>query len=471
MRTIPRRSLPTVVALLTLTVAAACSNDTSTAPTSNRAAPASPNRSRNLVIGSADHRIIELKGAETSDLGAAIARLGGQIERRLPDVKLVVVKGLSASAAASLASRTDVAHVALDSRRQWIPRTVARHVQVARPNAAAHVDQSTAAFYATYQWNMRVTKANQAWLTTPEGRGAHVYVLDTGIDPNHIDLAGRVDLAHSVSFAEAEPNDIRDFESHGTFVSAIIASNGIGVASVAPLATITAVKVLDASGTGSFADVISGIVYAANQGADVINMSLGAFVDLTDPDDQTLAAQLQAAIAYARLKGAVVISAAGNDGLDLRSLPPQQIDVPAELLGVVSVGATGPVDQMNFDHLASYSNYGWNGVPIGGVQVFAPGGDFEDPNQFADLIISACSEYSAFDCGDGASYLFGDGTSFASPMVAGEAAVLRSIVGNSRLASLATNNCVLTGTDAIGPMAIFGEGRMNVIKAASCARR
>jgi subtilisin family serine protease len=243
------------------------------------------------------------------------------------------------------------------------------------------------------------------------------------------------------------------------------------VASVAPLATITAVKVLDASGSGSFADVISGIVYAANQGADVINMSLGAFVDLTDPDDQTLAAQLQAAIAYARLKGAVVVSASGNDGLNLRSLPPQQIEVPAELLGVVSVGATGPVDQMNFDRLASYSNYGWNGLPIGGVQVFAPGGDFEDPDQVADLIISACSEYSAFDCGDGQSYLFGDGTSFASPMVAGEAAVLRSIVGNSRLASLATNNCVLTGTDVIGPMPIFGLGRMNVVKAATCARR
>ncbi|HEY4132115.1 MAG TPA: S8 family serine peptidase, partial [Gemmatimonadaceae bacterium] len=139
------------------------------------------------------------------------------------------------------------------------------------------------------------------------------------------------------------------------------------------------------------------------------------------------------------------------------------------LLGVISVGATGPVDQMNFDRLASYSNFGWNGIPIGGVQVFAPGGDFEDPNQIADLIISACSEYSAFDCGDRQSYLFGDGTSFASPMVAGEAAVLRSIVGNSTLASIAANNCVLTGTDAIGPVATFGEGRMNVVKAASCA--
>ncbi|HEY4129004.1 MAG TPA: S8 family serine peptidase, partial [Gemmatimonadaceae bacterium] len=376
MRWIPRRSPLTVVAILTVALAAACSNDTSTAPISNRVTPSGPSRSRSLSTSTADHRIIELKGVEASDFGAAIAKLGGQIERRLPDVKLVVVKGLSASAATTLASRTDVAHVTLDSRRQWIPHTAAQHLLTAHAKAPAHVDQSTAAFFATYQWNMRVTKADQAWLTTPEGRGAKVYVLDTGIDPNHIDLAGRVDLAHSVSFAEAEPNDIRDFESHGTFVSAIITSNGIGVASVAPLSTITAVKVLDQSGSGSFADVISGIVYAANQGADVINMSLGAFADLTNPDDRMLVAQLQAAIAYARLKGAVVVAASGNDGLNLRSLPPQQIDVPAELLGVISVGATGPVDQMNFDRLASYSNFGWNGIPIGGVQVFAPGGDF-----------------------------------------------------------------------------------------------
>ncbi|HEY4215832.1 MAG TPA: S8 family serine peptidase [Gemmatimonadaceae bacterium] len=420
---------------------------------------------------SADHHIIQLKGAESADFAAMVAKLGGQIERRLPDVKLVVVKGLSTSAASTLASRTDVSQVTLDSRRQWIPHTAARHLQVARATAPAHVDQSGAAFFAAYQWNMRVTKANQAWLTTPEGRGAKVYVLDTGIDPNHLDLAGLVDLSHSTSFAEAEPNDIKDYESHGTFVSAIIASNGIGVASVAPLSTITAVKVLDQSGSGSFADVISGIVYAANQGADVINMSLGSFADLTNPGDRTLVAQLQAAIAYARLKGAIVVAAAGNDGLDLRTLPPQDIEVPAELLGVVSVGATGPVDQMNFDRLASYSNYGWNGVPIGGVQVFAPGGDFEDPNQIADLIISACSEYSPFDCGDGQSYLFGDGTSFSSPMVSGEAAVLRSIVGSSTLASLVTNSCVLQGTDVIGPSGTFGEGRMDVVKAASCAHR
>lgn len=469
MHMIRRWSPSTFVPLGVLALAAACSSDSSTAPRTPLAAPSAANHSQSLAKGAADHHIIQLKGAESSDFDNQVAKLGGQIERRLGDVNLVIVKGLSASAAATLSARSDVVNVTLDARIRWIPQATAHQVKVAHAPAPLHIDQSGAFFFPA-QWNMTVTKANQAWLTTPEGRGAKVYVLDTGIDPDHQDLAGLVDLKHSASFSETEPGDILDHDFHGTFVSAIIASNGFGVASVAPQATITAVKVLDASGTGSFSDLISGIVYAANQGADVINMSLGALVDASDPSAQQLIGQLQAAIAYARLKGAIVVAAAGNDGLDLRTLPPQIIELPAELLGVVSVGATGPVDQANFDRLASYSNFGWNGLPIGGVQVFAPGGDFLDPASLFDLIVSACSEYANIGCDGNDFYVFGDGTSFAAPMVSGEAAVLRSIVGNSTLASLKTGGCIFSGTDVIGPMGTFGYGRINLLKASSCAK-
>jgi subtilisin family serine protease len=457
-------------AVVSLFAGAACASDVTTSPSSVTRSSAAANRSAAPARTGGGRHVVQLKGAEPAGFAAAVAALGGTIERRLPQVNLVVVKGLTSAAAASLSSHASVSEMALDSVRQWIPRTNGQRVQTlgtVRP--PAHVDQSGAAFFADFQWNMRVTKANEAWLTTPEGHGAHVYVLDTGIDPNHVDLAGLVDLKKSVSFATNEPNDIRDFESHGTFVSALIASNGIGVASVAPLATITAVKVLDASGSGSWGDLISGILYAADQGADVINMSLGGLADLTNRNDRFLVAQLQAAIIYARSKGAVVVAAAGNDALDLRTIPPQFIEIPAELLGVVSVGATAPVNQENFDQITSYSNFGWNGVPIGGVQVFAPGGDLLIQGSILDLIISACSEYSPFNCGP-TDYLIGAGTSFAAPMVAGEAAVLRSIVGNSLLGSFTSANCVFKGTDVVGPAAIYGEGRMNVVKAAKCAR-
>jgi hypothetical protein len=109
------------------------------------------------------------------------------------------------------------------------------------------------------------------------------------------------------------------------------------------------------------------------------------------------------------------------------------------------------------------------GFPIGGVQLFAPGGDLVAGGVVEDLIISACSQFAGFGCGP-LDYLIGAGTSFSSPMVAGESAVLRSIVGGSTGGSFVNANCLPQGTDVVGPSAIFGKGRMNVVKAASCAR-
>jgi thermitase len=99
------------------------------------------------------------------------------------------------------------------------------------------------------QWNIRQIRADDAWLRTPQGSGALVCVLDTGVDPDHIDLAGKVDLGKSVSFVPGE--SILDFFFHGTAVASIITSNGIGVASVAPDARLCAVKVLDRNGFGT----------------------------------------------------------------------------------------------------------------------------------------------------------------------------------------------------------------------------
>jgi subtilisin family serine protease len=471
-----------VLVAASLALVAACSDQPLAPVAPSEMSPSTASASASASSGSsdADHRVIELKGAESADFAAAVAALGGRIERRLPQVNLVVVNGLSASAAATLAARADIAGVIQDVRIRWIPRAgPVRKSSIpatAQLPAARTVDQSTARFYPV-QWNMRVTKANEAWLTTSEGRGARVYVLDTGIDPDHVDLVGRVDLDESRSFAETEPDDITDYNFHGTFVSGIIASNGIGTASVAPRAKIVAVKVIDATGFGTFADVIAGIVYAADQGADVINMSLGAGVDLREPGAKKLVAKLQAAITYARSAGTVVVAAAGNAAVNLATKPAYLLAVPAELVGVIAVGATAPYNFANFDNKATYSNYGWNGAPSGGVPLFAPGGDYVDPTgqeTIFDLILSPCSQYHIktelpFSCAGGRTYVFGAGTSFAAPMVAAEAAVIRSIVGSSTIASLTTNSCVLTSTDVIGPSAIFGRGRMNVVKAAACA--
>jgi lantibiotic leader peptide-processing serine protease len=471
----PRLAQVRVTLIASLCALAACVDQTPVAPTSARTL--APSRSALASVsaqGASDHVVIESRAGSAAALDARIAALGGRIERRLPQLNVVVVRGLSATSVASLQSRPEVARLAKDVKIHWLPTNTLRRsstsVAVAKSPSAASVDQSSAFFFDAWQWNMKVTKANQAWLATPEGLGAKVYVLDTGIDPTHQDLVGRVDLEHSASFAENELGDIKDYESHGTFVASIITSNGLGVASVAPLARITAVKVLDASGSGSFADLITGIVYAADNGADVINMSLGALVDSSDKETRTLIFHLQAAINYARARGVVIVAASGNDGLDLTAIPPEIVSIPAELPGVISVGATAPVNQTNFDKLASYSNFGWTGTPFGGVPLVAPGGDLVAGGVLQDLIISACSQFSSFGCGP-ADYLIGAGTSFASPMVAGEGAVLRSIVGNSLGGARINYDCVLRGADPVGPSSQYGRGRMNVIKASECARR
>src|SRR5690606_26476697 len=108
----------------------------------------------------------------------------------------------------------------------------------------------------------------------------------------------------------------------------------------------------------SFADIIAGIEWATSVNADVINMSLGGTVDLTIPGARDLVKMIQKAVLRANLKGSVVVASAGNDAVDMDKDPATQLIVPAQLVGVVSVGATAPFNQLNFDGLASYSNFG-----------------------------------------------------------------------------------------------------------------
>jgi subtilisin family serine protease len=374
---------------------------------------------------------------------------------------------LSAGAAQALAARADVASVQSDTVLQWIPRPDLMFRQPRNGPAAFGAPQGTNesfAFYFPDQWNMLVIQAPAAWTATPAGNGRLVCVLDTGIDPDHVDLAGRVDLTRSASFVEAEPT-IQDFESHGTFVASIVSSNGLGIASVATDARLCAIKVIDATGSGSFADVIAGILFAADEGADAINLSLGAYVDLKERGVRQLVEALQRAVDFARRNGAVVVAAAGNDTINLDRDSHSRLLIPAQLHHVVSVGATAPFNQQHFDMLAGYSNFGGRT----GISLVAPGGDFLQGGSEFDLILGACSHTSLlFPCST-SDFLLGAGTSFASPHVAGAVAVVASQLGHKARADRVTD-CILRGADDVGPKAIFGAGRLNVANAAACSK-
>ena len=474
-----RKRWPAVSSLCTafLFFAAACTDRETTAPSRTTAPPALQAARAPGGGGGGNERrhVVTLIGTEGSDFDAAVAGVGGTVDRRHTDIGVVTVRGLTAAGAEALAARPDVASVDADITLQWIPQPgqLFRHATAidaqAAPPSALGTDQSRAFFFAI-QWNMQVIQAPAAWVATPAGGGRLVCVLDTGVDPGHVDLAGRVALDKSISFVEAEP-DIQDLNAHGTFVSSLISSNGRGMASVASDARLCAIKVLAQDGSGTFDDVISGILFAADEGADVINMSLGARIDLRQKGARGLVHVLQMAVDVATRKGVVVVVAAGNEAVNLDKDPGFMLEIPAQLDGVISVGATGPINQQNFDALASYSNFGGRS----GIALVAPGGDFGDlfNEPVIDLVLGACSRTQTVlptaDCTSGGSFLFGDGTSFASPHVAGAAAVVESQLDAAPSGQVErVTACILAGADDVGPERIFGAGRLNVATGAAC---
>lgn len=446
-----------------LVLLAACSPDQGTGPdrTLNgqhiSAAAMTPVSGRYIVL---------TKPGNEAALTSAMARLGSQVEKSYPQAGMALIQNPTAAQISTLKTDVNISAVVQDASIQWIPTPQRMGLMVRELSAPGPLpngtDQSGAFFYNAFQWNMKVTQANAAWLATPGGAGEIICVLDTGVDPGQLDLIGKVNLAISTSMVAAEPF-IEDLNFHGTFVSALISSGGLGIASTAPDAQLCAVKVLAASGSGSFGDVINGIVYAAAVGADVINMSLGAYVDRNAAGVPQLLDALQRAIKIANDANTLVVTSSGNSAINLDEDAANLAEVPAQLRGVISVGATAPVNQQNFDLLTSYSNFGGRT----GIAMVAPGGDFAVGN-IADLIISACSRFVSFaDCTSGSTYLFGSGTSFASPMVAGAGAVVESQLGGGQTTATLTN-CITKNTDIVGPRRIFGNGRLNVLKAAVC---
>lgn len=453
--------------------AVACSEDNGVAPRARTQLQA-PSVSFSQTGTPSGNYIIQTKTfGSTGSVASTVTGMGGTISRSFPEIGVITVSNISSSQAASLpALNGNVSTVNADRSLQWVP-SIDGSDQMANVDpsslglGATGTNQTGAAFFNAFQWGMKVIQAPTAWVNTPGGAGTLVCVLDTGVDPGHLDLNGKVNTGVSISESTdssfAGNQTIFDYHFHGTFVSSIISSNGIGVASAAPDAKLCAVKVLGSTGSGSFNDVIAGIIYATNIHANVINMSLGAYFDVRN-GGMPLVNALTAAVQYALQHGTIVVAASGNNGVNLDTDPNDVVDLPAQIKGVISVGATGPINQQGFDMLASYSNYGG----VTGVTLVAPGGS-GNPVVQADEIIGACSRFAlTFNCTSGRNYLIGVGTSFASPHVAGAVSVLMSKYPGLRPSTVL--RCLTSQADNVGPSAIFGAGRLNEAKTAlSCS--
>ncbi|WP_030344055.1 type VII secretion-associated serine protease mycosin [Streptomyces sp. NRRL S-1022] len=261
------------------------------------------------------------------------------------------------------------------------------------PSATAHADGIRA-----QQWGLSALHLDEVWRTT-KGRGVTVAVLDTGVEADHPDLAGNVLAAKDMIGFGAGPGD-RTWARHGTAMAGIIAGHGHGtggtegVMGVAPQARILPVRVILEDGDPARAKarttrgnaLADGIRWAADHGADVINLSLGDDSDSAHPEPSE-----DEAVQYALKKGVVVVASAGNGGDK-----GDHVSYPAAYPGVIAATA---VDK--YGTRAGFSTRRWYAA------VSAPGVD----------VVIADPDHR---------YYAGWGTSAASAFVSGAAALLRS---------------------------------------------
>jgi subtilisin family serine protease len=273
--------------------------------------------------------------------------------------------------------------------------------------------------YFGLQWGIQQINADEAW-TTSTGAGQVIAVVDAGVDLSHPDLQAKlVPGATFTGCAANGPCGNGDWQSgnstgapspHGTHVAGIAAAvtgNGVGVAGVARDARIMPVKVLTEDG-GTFEEIAAGIRWATDNGADVINLSLGALPGVQALVITGLITDAREAIDYAHSRGVVVVAAAGNDFASICGEP----GFNGHALCVV---ATDPREVRS-----AYSNFP---VQEGMNVVAAPGG--AAVLACADDVISTVPAGSEGTCGAGRpGYDFYAGTSMATPHVAGVAALL-----------------------------------------------
>jgi len=281
------------------------------------------------------------------------------------------------------------------------------------------------------QWHHKNMQTIDGWQATKK-KETVIAILDTGIDGTHPDLKNLLVPGYD---AYGNGKEYVDMQGHGTHCAGIAAAqvnNGIGVAGVANNTKLMAIKVLQDSGSGSIANVINGIVWAANNSSiDIMSMSLGG---------PSSSQAMVDAIDLARKNGKMIVAAMGNDGTNKPSYP-------AAIKGVFAVGATDSSDKK-----ASFSQWGAN------IAVTAPG-------------VNIYSTFPTYKSGmPGINYGAISGTSMACPAVAGMAAEIKSInpsLTADQLADVIKKSADDLGTPGFDQM--FGFGRVNVSKAVKLA--
>ncbi|MGW9101548.1 S8 family peptidase [Priestia megaterium] len=289
-------------------------------------------------------------------------------------------------------------------------------VEYAEPNHMLKAFYTPNDSFFAYQYGPQKVQAPDAWDVTTSNGNIKIAIIDTGVQLNHPELA--IKLWPGYNFVEGNLNP-NDGNGHGTHVAGIagaLTENGLGIAGIAPSASIIPVRALDNSGNGTLSNIANAITYSTNAGAKVINLSLGSSQG---------SITLENAINHAWNQGVVIVAAAGNEASNT-------LTYPAAYQNVIAVASTDINDQKS-----DFSNYGtW-------VEVSAPGS-------------TILSTYT------GSYYAYLSGTSMACPHVAGLAALLAAQGKNN----VQIKNTILSTCDPVpGTGSYWTYGRINANRA------
>jgi len=463
---------------------AACAND-ATAP----AARAPHTSSRDVASGTAQHLVLFRGNGIPADFAATVAEMGGTVTFAHDGAGFAVVSGLGDAGAASLRAASGVQEVQNDAA-----------FTLDAPLAAAEADASDAiasqanpasALRFSFQWNMRLINAPQAWAAGKLGSSAiTVAILDTGIDYDAPDLNGLVDLSRSTSFIPSDDalratyfptrNNISDFNGHGTNVATQVSSKAFALAGVTSRTTLMGVKVLGRTGGGTVGSVLSGVLWAADHGANVANMGLGG--GFSKVAGGSLVSLINRVFNYANRAGMLIVVAAGNESEDLDHNG-NEMKTYCDNVHVICVSSVGPATALlNQDAPAYYTNFGRSAISVAG-----PGGNADAAhgfpasarpwgNDIASWVWSYCSKTTiAGLTGTGVPILTACvagnrltgfiGTSQATPHVAGLAASIMAEYGSSAVQTKQRIEKSAVDLGQPGTDPFYGRGRIDVARA------